>query len=310
MLSMSAVLTPARVVPNRRAGILLMLAAGLCWSSGGIIVRSLALKDVWEVVFWRSLFMGAFVAVLLLTLRGRVAFERVRAIGWPGMISAACLAGQIYCFIIALSLTSTANTFLLMSVSPLITALVGMAFMREHLRWFTWVAIGVALAGIGIMFGSGAGIEASSRAMLGNLFALGVPCLYACQILFARKVRGQGDGAPDLMPTLLMAGVFAAVPAALLGWPVDAALRDVGLLALMGCVQLGLGCWLMTLAVPHLRAAEMGLLALTETILAPVWVWLGVGESPSASAMSGGACILGALAANAWLSLRAAKADC
>lgn len=299
-----------RIIPNRRAGILLMLAAGLCWSSGGIIVRSLAVKDVWEVVFWRSLFMGLFVAVLLLALRGRAAFERVRTIGWPGMVSAACLAGQIYCFIIALSLTSTANTFLLMSVSPLITALVGMAFMGEHLRWFTWVAIGVALAGIAIMFGSGAGMETSGGAMLGNLFALGVPCLYASQILFARKVRGKGESAPDLMPTLLMAGVFAALPAALLGWPVDAAPRDIGLLAIMGCVQLGMGCWLMTLAVPHLRAAEMGLLALTETILAPVWVWLGVGESPSASALSGGACILGALAANAWLSLRAAKADC
>ena len=298
------------IAPNRRTGILLMLAAGLCWSSGGIIVRSLAVTDVWEIVFWRSLFMGAFVALLLLALRGRVALQRVRALGWPGMISAACLAGQIYCFIIALSLTSTANTFLLMSVSPLITALVGMAFMGERLRWFTWCAIASALAGIAIMFGSGAGLETSGRGLLGNLFALGVPCLYACQILFARRVRGSAGGAPDLMPTLLMAGVFAAVPAALLGWPVDAAPRDIGLLALMGCVQLGLGCWLMTLAVPHLRAAEMGLLALTETILAPIWVWLGVGESPSASAMAGGACILGALATNAWLTLRAAPADC
>ena len=112
------------------------------------------------------------------------------------------------------------------------------------------------------------------------------------------------------MPTLLVAGVFAAVPAGLLGMPIDALPRDIGLLALMGCVQLGLGCWLMTLAVPHLRAAEMGLLALTETILAPLWVWVGVGESPGSAALTGGACILGALAANAWLTLRAAPADC
>lgn len=147
------------VKSDRRAGILLMLAAGLCWSLGGIIVRSLTVRDVWEIVFWRSLFMGVFVALLLAALRGRAAFGRLRAIGWPGLISAACLAGQIYCFIIALSLTSTANTFLLMSVSPLITALVGRAFMGEHLRWFTWVAIAAALAGIGIMFGSGAALK-------------------------------------------------------------------------------------------------------------------------------------------------------
>ena len=298
------------VVRNRRAGILLMLAAGLCWSSGGIIVRSLVLKDIWEIVFWRSLFMGAFVAALLFALRGRETFARVRTVGAAGVVSAACLAGQIYCFIIALSLTSTANTFLLMSVSPLITALFGMAFLGERLRSFTWGAIGFALAGIAIMFGNGAALDASGRGLLGNLFALAVPCLYACQILFARRVGGPAGGAPDLMPTLLLAGVFAALPAALLGWPVDATPRDIGLLALMGCVQLGLGCWMMTLAVPHLRAAEMGLLALTETILAPLWVWLGVGERPGSSALAGGACILLALAANAWLTLRAERADC
>ena len=303
-------MSTATALHNRRTGIALMLAAGLCWSSGGIIVRSLVLTDVWEIVFWRSLFMGAFVAVLLLAMRGRAAFGRIRALGWPGMVSAACLAGQIYCFIIALSLTSTANTFLLMSLSPLVTAVFGMAFMGERLRWYTWGAIAFALAGIAIMFGSGAGLQGSGRGMLGNLFALGVPILYAAQILFARRVRGAAGGTPDLMPTLLMAGLFAAIPAALLGLPMEAPPRDIGLLALMGCVQLGLGCWLMTLAVPHLRAAEMGLLALTETILAPIWVWLGVGESPSSTALAGGACILGALAANAWLTLRAAPADC
>ena len=76
------------------------------------------------------------------------------------------------------------------------------------------------------------------------------------------------------------------------------------LLAIMGCVQLGMGCWLMTLAVPHLRAAEMGLLALTETILAPVWVWLGTGEAPTPAALSGAVLIIGALAANGWITLR------
>ena len=295
--------------PNRRAGVLLMLAAGLCWSSGGIIVRSLVVKDVWEIVFWRALFMGLFVAALLLALRGREALARVRALGLAGVVSAACLAGQIYCFIIAMSLTSTANTFLLMSVSPLVAALFGMAFMGERLRWYTWAAIAFALAGIVVMFGNGVALAGSPLAWAGNLFALAVPCLYACQILFARKVRGAGDAKPDLMPTLLVAGVFAALPAGLLGMPIDALPRDIGLLALMGCVQLGLGCWLMTLAVPHLRAAEMGLLALTETILAPLWVWVGVGESPGSAALTGGACILGALAANAWLTLRAAPAD-
>ena len=106
------------------------------------------------------------------------------------------------------------------------------------------------------------------------------------------------------MPTVFAGALMAMTPAFFLGWPLEATARDVLLLAFMGCVQLGMGCWLMTLAVPHLRAAEMGLLALTETILAPVWVWLGTGEAPSTAALMGGGLIVGALAANGWVTLR------
>ena len=45
---------------SRRDGVLLMIAAGLCWSTGGIFVRNVASTDGWEIVFWRSLFMVAF----------------------------------------------------------------------------------------------------------------------------------------------------------------------------------------------------------------------------------------------------------
>ena len=291
-------------LPNRSRGVLLMLGAGLCWSLGGIIVRSLVLKDVWEIVFWRALFMTAFLGVLLLALRGRGAWASVRGIGRAGVLAGACLAAQIFLFILALTNTTAANTFVLMSLSPLFAALAGLLFLRERVAWHTWMAIALALGGVAIMFGSGL----DTGHLLGNLFALCIPMLYACQIICVRKVRGSVDGqAPDLLPTVLLAGVMAATPALLLGWPLEAAARDVSLLALMGCVQLGVGCWLATLAVQHLRAAEIGLLALVETILAPLWVWLGVGEAPGNAALAGGALIVGALVVNGWLGLRHEK---
>ncbi len=293
------------VIPKRSTGIALMLAAGLCWSLGGIIVRKLTLTDTWEIVFWRALFMSAFLGILLLALRGRGAVASVRAIGLAGAISSVCLAAQIYFFILALSHTTAANTFVLMSISPLLAALVGLLFLREKVTWHTWLAIAFALGGIVIMFGEGLG----TGRWLGNAFALCVPLGYACQILFVRKVQGAAGKAPDLMPTVFVGALFAMTPALFLGWPFDATGQDVLLLAIMGCVQLGMGCWLMTLAVPHLRAAEMGLLALTETILAPVWVWLGTGESPSGAALGGGLLIVGALAANGLASLRLDRAS-
>ncbi len=288
------------VIPKRSTGIALMLAAGLCWSLGGIIVRKLTLTDTWEIVFWRALFMSAFIGTLLLILRGRGAIASVRSIGTAGAISGVCLAAQIYFFILALNHTTAANTFVLMSISPLLAALVGLMFLREKVAWHTWLAIAFALGGIVIMFGEGLG----TGRWLGNIYALCVPVGYACQILFVRKVQGAAGKAPDLLPTVLVGALFAMTPALFLGWPFEATGADVMLLAVMGCVQLGMGCWLMTLAVPHLRAAEMGLLALTETILAPVWVWLGTGEAPSGAALAGGVVIVGALAANGWFTLR------
>ena len=282
---------------NRPRGIALMLGAGLCWSLGGIIVRSLTLTDVWEIVFWRAFFMVAFLAVLLLALRRRGAISSVRGIGVVGMLSGACLAAQIYFFILALSNTTAANTFVLMSLSPLFAALAGWLFLRERVAWHTWVAIAFALGGIAVMFGEGI----SNGRWLGNVFALCVPLGYACQIIFVRKVQGTRGQAPDLLPTVFIGGLMAMTPALFLGWPLEASARDMSLLALMGCVQLGLGCWLMTLAVRHLRAAEMGLLALTETLLAPLWVWLGVGEAPGVAALAGGALIIAALATNGWI---------
>ena len=291
--------------PNRARGIVLMLCAGLCWSIGGIIVRSLVLKDVWEIVFWRALFMAAFLGILLLVLRGRGALASVRSIGAAGVVAGLCLAAQIYCFILALHNTTVANTFVLMSLSPLFAALAGLLFLRERLAWHTWIAIAFALGGIVIMFGEGLG----SGRWLGNLFALCIPVAYACQIFFVRKVQGAHGKAPDLLPTVLTGALIAMIPALWLGWPLEAAAPDITLLALMGCVQLGLGCWLMTLAVHHLRAAEMGLLALTETILAPLWVWIGIGEAPGNAALAGGVLIIGALVVNAWITLRMERGD-
>lgn len=50
---------------NRRKGMLLMVGAGLCWSTSGILVRQVKLLDPWEIIFWRSIFMVVFLFGLL-----------------------------------------------------------------------------------------------------------------------------------------------------------------------------------------------------------------------------------------------------
>ena len=80
--------------------------------------------------------------------------------------------------------------------------------------------------------------------------------------------------------------------------PPAAGARDLAILAVMGCVQLGTGCLLATAASRHLSATELGLLALLEPILGPVWVWVLMNEHPGAATLVGGAIVLTAVFAN------------
>jgi len=284
---------------SRRDGVLLMIGAGLCWSTGGIFVRNVASTDGWEIVFWRSIFMVVFLfAVLVAWHRGAV-WSKIRAVGAPGVLAGALLASTFFFFILSLMRNTAANTFVLMSTGPFFAAIFGAMFLGERVPLRTWLAISVALGGATLMFADGL----DSGRTIGNLLALGVAVVFALNIVVMRRMRAS----VDMVPAVMIAGLISIVVALPLALPLELSGRDLAVLAPMGCIQLGLGCLLMTRATRTLAAGEIGLLSLIETVLAPLWVWLGTGERPSALALAGAATVLGALIANEWVGLRRAR---
>ncbi len=275
----------------RRKGIALMIAAGLCWSTGGILVRSTDLRDPWEIVFWRSAFMVIFVAIVLaIQNRGRVLAPVFRS-GMPGVLSGLTLGATFFFFILSVTQTTVANTLVLMSTGPFFAAAAGQLFLGERVPARTWFAIAVALAGVVLMFTDGLG----TGQLAGNLLALGVPIAFALNVVVLRRYRAS----VDLIPSVLIAGVLAMLVAAPLAWPFTPTARDFAVLGAMGFFQVGAGCVLMTVATRYLSAGEIGLLALIEILLGPLWVWLGIGERPSNLALVGGCIVLGALVGDA-----------
>src|SRR4030095_6283770 len=257
-----------------------MIVAAICWSSGGILVRRLSSTNTWEIVFWRSLFMAAFVAGVLGVMHGRAMPRAVRAVGRPGLISGLFLSGTFFFFIASLTHTTVANTFVLMSVSPFLAAIAGRLILKEPVPWRTWLAMTVAFAGIVVMFGGAVG----SGGLLGHLLAFGVSICCAAQFTMLRKFHAT----VDMLPQVMIAGLWTLVPAFFLAGPFAASPRDVAILAFMGSVQLGARCLLATAASRNLSATEIGLLALLEPILGPLWVWALLGEPPGTSALIGG----------------------
>jgi drug/metabolite transporter (DMT)-like permease len=234
--------------------------------------------------------MAAFIGVFLTVRHRHQAFAQITAVGLPGVLAGVLLASASFLFILSVMRTTVANALVLMSISPFVAALFGRLFLGEHVPRRTYITMVAGLAGVTLMFADALG----SGALSGNLLACGVPVVFAANVILLRQMRATAD----LAPTVLLAGLIALSVALPLGWPLTASWRDVGVLAIMGVFQLGLGCLLFTRATPHLSAAEIGLLSLLETTLGPVWVWLGIGERPSDPALFGAVMVITSLLAN------------
>lgn len=289
------------MTPSRRHGLAWMIGAGLCWSLGGVLVRGIDSAGTMEIVFWRSAFMALVVGAIVLAMHGARAGRAIGALGWNGLGAALCLQGAFFSFIAALAHTTVANTLVIMSTAPLATAILARLTLGEAIALRTLLAIVAALGGIALMVADGL----SRGGALGDLIACLVPLCMAGHFILLRR---QGPRA-DLIPVVLLAGLISLAIALPLAWPLRASASDLGLLALMGVVQLGLGCVCLVRAARHLAAAEIGLLALLETILGPVWVWLVFDERPTHAALLGGLIVVAALATSEAIAIRRRAKD-
>ena len=215
----------------------------------------------------------------------------MRAAGLPGLFSGALWAVMFTAFVIALSLTTTANTLVVMSIAPLLTVVCARIVLTDPIPLRTWLAALAAMAGIAVMFSSSMD---NSRHIGGMLLALLIPVASALNVVALRKHSAQ----VDLIPAVMLGGLLSCLIALPLALPISASGKDLALLAFLGVFQLGLPCMFLVMASRALLAPEIALLGLLEVVLGPLWAWLGAGEVPAASTLTGGVLVTVALAGN------------
>jgi DME family drug/metabolite transporter len=279
-------------------GVALVVVAALMWSSMSLAIRLIEAADTWQVLFWRSAGMVP-VLVGIILLRSGGLWGPLCAVGLAGVIAGAGLVAAFAGAIYAIQTTTVANAVFLYAASPFLAAVFGWLILREPVAPATWAAI--ALAGVGIFLmvreGLSLGMGAGSAAAL--LSAAG----FAAFTLALRWGK-LGDMYPALLIGALMSMTVAAAVTLGAGGTLAVPLRDAGLALAAGAVLLGMGLALYTLGSRAVPAAELTLLAMIEVMLAPVWVWLVVGETASPGTWIGGAVLLAAVAGNALAGLR------
>lgn len=271
----------------------LMVAVTLMWSIAGVVTRHLEAARSFEVTFWRSLFTVAALLVILPVLQGRAVFAAVRRGGRALWVSGLCWGVMFTAFMVAILLMPVANVLVTMAAGPLLTALFSWAFIGHRIAPRTWAAIGVAGVGIGWMYGS----QMSGLPLLGTVVALCVPLAAAVNWTVVQHSQRHGH-AVDLAPAVLVGAVLSVVATLPVALPFQASTHDLGLLALLGVVQLAVPCVLVVRCGQVLKAPEIALLGLLEVIFGIVLAWLGAGEEPGAAVLTGGALVIGALVCN------------
>ena len=290
---------PSVDLASYRFAVALMVVSSVGFSLNGLIVRSLDAADPWQVLFWRGLGVALSQFVMSAWLyRSRLGIEIVRIGRWgivASLLSGIAPAG----FLFALTHTTVANVVFLLSAMPFVSAIMARLILGERIHRATMCAIPVAFTGILVMVGG----SIAAGAWLGNLLALTTVLSFSIFVVILRHCRNR-----NMQPMLIVGGVLAAVFALIVtGGEVKVSVHDFVLCFTMGCVITGLGHQMFLKAAQILPAGDVTFLMLIEFVLAPLWVWVFVGEVPRSTTLIGGGIVLATVAS--WALYRMREAD-
>lgn len=266
-------------------GVLLVGAAAVAWSLGGLFFRAIAL-DPWTTSFWRSIFAAVFLAGYALIADRRSLLGAASRDVRHGLAVSIGIAVSMSTFLPALALTSVANVALIYATAPIITAVLGYFWLREHLDSVTIACALAVVLGAAILFASssqGPGISGDILALVSTM----------ALVLVALAIRA--NPGYSLLPYVCLANLLVAAIAFPLAPSLAITWLDAMLLALFAFLQVALSFTLFTIGARMLPAKETALINALEGPLSPLWVWLAFGEQPSPSTMMSGFIIMAAV---------------
>ena len=274
-------------------GVAYVLLATVGWSLSGLFVRLLPDLDGWQINCWRGLFMALALLVYLVLNHGRETLERFDDIPFPAFLaSAVCFAVGTTFYVSSLKFASTATVSVIGATSPLITALLSPWLTGERPHRLAWLSAVLAIGGMGVIAWDGM----VKDSMFGIMLSLGVPLTFAFQTLLLRRFREL-----DMMTSICAGGFIAfflaIAGAALLGKTsvFSVGNHHLGVLALMGVVQLAVPLVLYGWGARSVPAVSLALISMLDAVFNPLWSFLFVGEKPEFTSVIGGAIILGAV---------------
>jgi drug/metabolite transporter (DMT)-like permease len=289
---------PGRVaVPepaDTAAGVALIAGSAVAYSSAGFFTRLIDV-DLWTLIFWRGLFSTLFLLAISYALRRGGTIGLFRSLDAAGWLAAGFSTAAMFCYLAALRNTTVADVAIIYGTAPFVTAAIALLLLGEHATRLTLLCSALALTGVILMVGG----SNFPSGLGGDVLALGMTIFMALMIISTRRSRG----APAL-PIAALSSLASSILAAPLAQITSPDGQQIAELALFGVSQLGLGLLLLTAGSRRLSASRVALIGGLDVPLAPIWVWLAFGETPTTATVAGGLAVIAAVVLNTLLSNR------
>jgi drug/metabolite transporter (DMT)-like permease len=278
-----------------RLGLALVIVSTIAWSTAGLFTR-LAPLDPWTLLAWRGVFGAAGIAVAFFALE-RQPWRALRKMGWPHLAFAVVGAISMMFYISSLRYTTVAHVAVIYAAAPFVAAAFGWAALGERPSRSAMLASLAALAGIATMVGFGA-----EGGALGDALAVAMTVSFAAIVVITRRFPGVAT-----LPTAFLSAFLSGLACWPFGAPLTLTGHDLVVMALFGLVNSALGLTLFMLGARYLPAIETALIGALDAPLAPLWVWLAFGETPSGATLAGALIVFAAVAGHILLGARVAS---
>ena len=267
----------------RTPGYILLLFGGFCLSWGGFIIRSFEEASIWQILLLRSFFfMIALIGFLTVTYKKNT-ISIFKDAGFPAVLGGLVMSLSFIAFVVAMTNTTVANVVFIISTQTMFLAIFGYFYLKEKVSFISFISILLAMSGITVMVGD----SLSSGSFFGNLVALAIPINFSILVMIIRKNKNL-----DMVPAIFYSGIFSVIYGLILSESFVFTGHDILMGFFLGVPQLAFGFICITIGSRSTSSSTIGLLMLSETICAPIWVLLFLNEIPPASTLIGGFIII------------------
>ena len=277
-------------------GLLIAFFGIVILTPDAVLVR-LADSNSWTVLFWRGIFFAAgIIVILLITYRSKAVNELIN-IGKGGVLIGLLTALGGTSFILAIHYTSIAKTLVIISISPIMVAIVSLIMLKEKPALYTWLSMILVFIGIYIVMSG----DTSGMNLMGNLFALASVVIGGFSFTLLRKYKNV-----NMVPAMAVNGIAIALIGFVFADSLVLSSQSM-LYILASGVVLAVSFSLITIAPQYIPAPEVAMFFPLGTVLGTLIAWIVVKEQPPSNALIGGSIVIVTLFCHAWYSTKLAQ---